>query len=219
VGDLVDAHRAAARKAQEIGRTAVPRELVDRCDVAVVSAYPLDTDPIQMGKSINLAKKLSARATVVVNAATDGVFYHGMGMGSGVHPPRLLRNLPRLLTSPHEQWAWLRGFARAVGVGSPLLAARLSYFSLNYLSYSGFNASEGTWSADRAVEQAPEADAEPLVWSEHFPTWGFKRKYRNGRLYRDWDDLCNLLEQRFPEPGCALVFPCAPLQMLEIEPS
>ena len=44
-----------------------------RTQVVVVSAYPLDTDPIQIGKSINLAKKLAARATVVVNSATDGV--------------------------------------------------------------------------------------------------------------------------------------------------
>ena len=89
VGDLVQAHRQAGRQAKKIGRTVVPQALAERCDVALVSAYPLDTDPIQMGKSINLAKKLSARATVVVvNAATDGVFYHGMGMGSGVHAPR-----------------------------------------------------------------------------------------------------------------------------------
>ena len=218
VGDLVEAHREAGRAAQAIGRTVVPRELAQRCDVAVVSAYPLDTDPIQMGKSINLAKKLDASATVVVNAATDGIFYHGMGMGSGVHPPRLLRNLPRLLTSPHEQWAWLRGVTRAARVGSPLLAARLSYFTLNYLSYAGFSATEGTWSVERPVEQAGEEAAEPLVFSEHFPTWGFKRKYPRGRLYRDWDALAFLLQRRF-EPGCALVFPCAPLQLLEIDPS
>ena len=218
VGDLVEAHRAAGRQAGQIGRTRVPRALAERCDVAVVSAYPLDTDPIQMGKSINLAKKLGARSTVVINAATDGIFYHGMGMGSGVHPPRLLRNLPRLLTSPHELWAWLRGLSRAAAVGSPLLAARLSYFSLNDLSYGGFCASEGAWSADRAVPQAGEDAADPLVWSEAFPTWGFRRKYRNGRLYRDWDALAEVLGRRF-EPSCALVFPCAPLQLLEIDPS
>ena len=58
--------------------------------------------------------------------------------------------------------------------------------------------------------------AEPLVWSEHFPRWGFRRKYRHGGLYRDWDALADALERRFP-PGCALVFPCAPLQLLEID--
>ncbi len=112
----------------------------------------------------------------------------------------------------------MRGFTRALGVGSPLLAARLSYFTLNYLSYSGFAATEGTWSADRPVEQAAEDGAEPLVFSEHFPTWGFKRKYGRGRLYRDWDALADALQRRF-EPGCALVFPCAPLQLLEIDPA
>ena len=82
----------------------------------------------------------------------------------------------------------------------------------------GFSASEGTYSSDHPVDQAGEQGAEPLVWSEHFPTWGFKRKYAGGRLYRDWDELVGVLQRRSGgQPSCALVFPCAPLQLLEIE--
>jgi hypothetical protein len=59
-------------------------------------------------------------------------------------------------------------------------------------------------------------DAEPLVLSTHFPSWGFRRRYPRGRLFRDWPSLRDVLARRFPR-GRALVFPCAPLQLVEID--
>ena len=213
VGDLVAAHRAAAREAGALGRTRVPRALAEGCDVVVVSAYPLDTDPIQMGKSLNLAKKLSARCNVVVNAASDGIFYHGMGMGSGVQPGRLLAGVPRWLREPRRPLAWLRGMLR--GARHPLLAARLSYFSLNPLSYEAFQCADGRLAADAPIaDVAPDA-ADPLVLSRRFPSWGFRRKFKRGQLYREWDALAAALAQRAPGAK-VLVFPCAPLQLVEI---
>jgi nickel-dependent lactate racemase len=214
VGDLEQAHRAAAREARELGRTRVPRALAQAADVVVVSAYPLDTDPIQMGKSVSLAAKLAARCTVVVNAASDGIFYHGMGMGSGVQPGRLAANLPRWLASPRRQLTWLRSLA--TGLRSPELAARLSYFTLNPLSYAAFLAGEGRLALDAASAPAPRDGAEPLVYSQRFPSWGFRRRYPRGQLFRDWPALCEVLARRFPN-GHALVFPCAPLQLVEVD--
>ncbi|MBW2315960.1 MAG: DUF2088 domain-containing protein [Deltaproteobacteria bacterium] len=214
VGDLVAAHRAAAAEARALGRTPVPRELANACDVVVVNAYPLDTDPIQMGKSINLAKKLGARCTVVVNAASDGVFYHGMGMGSGVHVPRLLAGIPRWLREPRRPLAWLRGMLR--GARHPVLAARLSYFALNPQSYAAFEAGDGQLAADASIPEVDASQAEPLVLSKRFPTWGFRRKFGKGRLYREWDDLAAALGARTPNAR-VLVFPCAPLQLVELE--
>ena len=219
VGDLVKAHRMAARQAAAIGRTAIPRALADGCDVVVVNAYPLDTDPIQMGKSLNLARKLRARCSVVVNAASDSVFYHGMGMGSGVQPARLVRNLPRWLAAPRD----VVTFARSLGAAltKPLLAARLGYFTLNYLSWQDFERGAGDSQSVREHAWRDEANADPLVLSNAFPEWGFQRKYPRGRLYRRWDELAAALERRFPgepsgRPRRALVFPCAPLQLLQI---
>jgi nickel-dependent lactate racemase len=213
VGDLVAAHRAAAAEAAALGRTRVPRDWAEGCDVALVSAYPLDTDPIQMGKSLNLAKKLGARCTVVVNAASDGVFYHGMGMGSGVHVPRLLAGVPRWLREPRRAAAWARGMLR--GIRHPLLAARLSYFSLNPLSYDAFRAGDGRRAPDAPIPDVPAGEADPLVLSKRFPTWGFRRKFGKGRLYREWDALAADLARRAPGAR-VLVFPCAPLQLIEI---
>jgi nickel-dependent lactate racemase len=213
VGDVVAAHRAAAAEAKALGRTRVPRALADACDVVVVNAYPLDTDPIQMGKSLNLAHKLGARCTVVVNAASDGVFYHGMGMGSGVHVPRLLAGVPRWLREPRRPAAWLRGMLR--GARHPLLAARLSYFALNPLSWSAFQAGDARRPPDAAIPEVDPARADPLVLSKRFPTWGFRRKFAKGRLYREWDGLAAALARRTPN-ALVLVFPCAPLQLVEI---
>jgi hypothetical protein len=214
VGDLVEAHRAAAAEAKALGRTRVPRELARACDVVLVNAYPLDTDPIQMGKSLNLAKKLGARCTVVVNAASDGVFYHGMGMGSGVQPRRLLAGVPRWLRDRERRWAWWNGLLRSVR--HPLLAARLSYFSLNPLAWSAFQARDGRLPAEGPQPDVDPASADPLVLSKRFPTWGFRRKFGKGRLYREWDALAAALAKRAPGAR-VLVFPCAPLQLVELE--
>ena len=211
-GDVVDAHRAAGRLARDVGRTRLARSELDRTDVVVVNAYPLDTDPVQMGKSVNLATKLGARSTVVINAASDGIFYHGMGMGSGVHAPRLLRNLPRWLATPRAIGTWLRSLGSALP--NPLLAARLTYFTLNPLSWAAFAAADGA-RVDSGEEAGAATAADPLVFSRGFPSWGLRRKFPNGRLFRDWDALVRVLAERHPR-GRALVFPCAPLQLVEL---
>jgi lactate racemase len=214
VGDLVEAHRAAARQALAIGRTRLPRALAESADVAIVNAYPLDTDPTQFGKALQIARKLGARRTVGINAASDGIFYHGMGMGSGLDPRRLLRNVPRLLASPRRQATWLRSLLRAGR--SPLLAARLTYFTLNPLSFAAFAGGDGGLPLDGPRRRPAGADAEPLVFSPRFPEWGFRRRFRGGALFREWSELRDALAARLPH-GRALVFPCAPLQLLEIE--
>ncbi len=214
VGDVVEAHRASARRAAEIGRTPVPRALAEAADVIVVNAYPLDTDPIQMAKSLTVARKFPGALAVCVNAASDGVFYHGMGMGSGLHVPRLLSNLPRWLASPADWWAWLRGLAAAAPI--PLLAARVSYFQLNALAWSRFAARDAALPlGDGDDVRAGEATGEPVVWSPHFPAWGFRRRYPRGQLYREWPSVREALARRGPS-GLALVLPCAPLQLPEL---
>jgi hypothetical protein len=167
-----------------------------------------------MGKSLHLAAKLAARCTVVVNAASDGIFYHGMGMGSGVELRRLAANLPRWVASPRRQLTWLRSLA--TGLRSPELAARLTYFTLNPLAYATFLAREGRRRHGEGAGARDREEAEPLVLSERFPLWGFRRRYPRGRLFREWAALAEVLARRFPN-GRALVFPCAPLQLVEID--
>jgi nickel-dependent lactate racemase len=213
IGDPVAAHRRAAERARLLGRTPVPRALADEAEVVVVNAYPLDTDPIQMGKSLNLARKLAARTTVVVNAASDGIFYHGMGMGSGLQSRRLLANLPGWLASPARVGTWMRSALRAAR--HPELTARLGYFHLNPLPYAAFQAGDGRLAKTSRTAKPVSEPAEPLVFSRRFPDWGLRRKYPRGRLFREWHELEEVLASRFPR-ATALVFPCAPLQLPEI---
>ena len=214
VGDVVDAHSAAARQAAAIGRTLLPREVVNNVDIAVVNAYPLDTDPIQMGKSVNVARKLSSTLTVIINAACDGIFYHGMGMGGGVSWRRLLRNIPRWLTSPTSQMAWLRGMCTAIR--KPILTARFCYFSLNHLKWRDFVDGDGRRSPELKAGAADNPSSNPLIFSQRFPAWALSRKYRHAALYRDWNLLASALGGRFRRAR-VLVFPCAPLQLVEFE--
>jgi len=205
VGDIVEAHRSAALEATAIGRTVVPAQLARECDVAVVNAYPLDTDPIQMGKSLNLTRKLGAKNSVVINAASDGIFYHGMGMGMGIDRYRLLRNFRRWVFDPRA----VRTFARSLrAVRAPALAARLGYFTLNPLSYAEFEQQM----QPRQTDPVSNKGAEPLVFSRKFPAWGLRQKHPRGRLFDTWEDLALELGRRHPT-GRALVFPCAPLQL------
>ena len=102
------------------------------------------------------------------------------------------------------------------GARHPVLAARLSYFALNPLSYDAFQAGDGRLAPDAAIPETDAARADPLVLSKRFPTWGFRRKFRKGRLYREWDALAAALGERTPGAH-VLVFPCAPLQLVELD--
>jgi hypothetical protein len=215
VGDVVGAHRAAARQARDICLTVVPRDVAENVDIVVAGAYPLDTDPIQMGKSLAAGLKLGAPLTIVLNRASDGILYHGMGMGCGIDPARLLRNLPAWLR-PRNFGTWLRGMLTAAR--QPMLAARFCYFTLNYLSYERFQQLAAARAAQAPAAPATDGNgqANPLVVSSGIPAWGFRRKYPKGRLYPDWPALMRDLAGRFAHAR-VLVFPCAPMQLLEVE--
>ena len=217
VGDVIQAHRAAAARALDLARTIVPHQLAQKADVAIVNAYPLDTDPIQMAKSLLLTRKLPVPLTVAINAASDGIFYHGMGMGCGVSVKRLLRNLPGFLSSGGSVRAWVRGLA--VASPHPILMARTSYFALNHLSYADFTSGDGQRPGDEKMVSVRQKGANPWVLSARMPAWGFRRKYRHGRLYRDWGTLRAALQRRFKEISdpTVLVFPCAPLQLPSVQ--
>ena len=213
VGDIVKAYHEAARKAKEIGRTVLDKKWVTRADVFIVNSYPLDTDPIQMGKSLAISKILSAKSTVVVNAASDGIFYHGMGIGSGISAKRLLYNVPGFLINPINQLTFLRSMF--TGVRTINTAMRLCYFTFNALSYERFLKTRRRIEFDQTTRTVKEELADPVVFSKRFPSWGFRRKYYHGVLYRDWQQVCETMNKRY-HSGVALIFPCAPLQLPDL---
>ena len=81
VGDVLEAHRAGFRFAQEVYGTPIPEHLAEEADIVVINAYPLDYDPIQIGKSCWPIALFKNAYKVMISPATDGIFYHGLGHG------------------------------------------------------------------------------------------------------------------------------------------
>jgi nickel-dependent lactate racemase len=213
IGDVVKAHRAAAKRALEIGHTVIQRQLARQTDIVVVNAYPLDTDPMQMGKSLMATKGLNPKVVVAVNAASDGTFYHGMGMGSGFDLPRLCRNIPSFLSSTVDLRTWAKSMRTAIR--KPHEVARLCYFSLNYLSYRNFGKYYVGLDADLPINMVSETKSKMFLFSKLFPTWGFHQRYPKGRLYRNWEKLTETLNERYPK-ATVIVLPCGPLQIISL---
>ena len=212
VGDLVAAHRQAAVFATRVGKTTVPSGLANKADAVVVNSYPLDSDPIQTGKSVDIAKRMPAKFIIAINAASDGILYHGMGMGCGLNISRLLGNIPSVIAHPNNVVTCLRSLIQTIA--RPKLAARLCYFSLNALSYERFQEHQGKLNPnlDTSIVQNPEL----MLYSPRFPAWGFTRRFPKGCLFRQWSDIPEMIERHCVAPPNILVFPCAPLQIVEI---
>lgn len=86
VGDPVGAHRAGVEFARNIYRTTIPEA---KFDVAIINAYPKDTDLIQASNAFNIflsSKKdivKKAGAIVLISASPEGAGFHslqGVGM-------------------------------------------------------------------------------------------------------------------------------------------
>lgn len=158
---------------------------------------------------------MSPKIIVVINAASDGIFYHGMGMGSGINAKRLLKNIPRLMFRSKNLLALFKSMKSAIK--TPLLAARLLYFSLNHLSYSDGKAAEVFHPGVDNVKMKTKIHPKLLVFSPYFPARGFFNKYPIGCLFRNWSKLQASLLNKFTTPPNVLLFPCAPIQLLDIK--
>ena len=80
VGDFVKAHRAGARFGQRVYGTHIPNRLRQEADLLVCNAYPMDADPIQGDKSLWAVPYFEREPyRVILNAASDGIYYHGAG--------------------------------------------------------------------------------------------------------------------------------------------
>ena len=78
VGDFVKAHRTGAHFALETYGTQIPDAVRQKTDVIVLNCYPLDSDPIQTGKTFWARQYFDDAYTVAVNPASDGICYHGL---------------------------------------------------------------------------------------------------------------------------------------------
>jgi hypothetical protein len=77
-GDVLQAHKAGMSRAQHVYGTPIPKRDVADTDIVFINAYPLDYDPVQVGKSTWAAGVFEDAYKVMVNAASDGILYHGL---------------------------------------------------------------------------------------------------------------------------------------------
>jgi nickel-dependent lactate racemase len=78
VGDAIEAHRAGCRYAHDVYGTPIPKHLVDDADIVLINAYPQDYDPVQVAKSSWPIAAFPNAYKVMLNAASDGILYHGL---------------------------------------------------------------------------------------------------------------------------------------------
>ncbi len=78
VGGFVKAHRAGAHFALETYGTQIPDAVRQKTDVIVLNCYPLDSDPIQTGKTFWARQYFNDAYTIALNPASDGICYHGL---------------------------------------------------------------------------------------------------------------------------------------------
>jgi len=208
IGDIVSTHRQAASKCEEIVKTTISRKEFDTADLCVINCYPLDTDPVQMGKALLSIKKYFKKKILVINSASDGIFYHGMGMGSGVNLRRLIVNSVKIFRLK-EMNRYLKTIRTLLF--KPHLFLRYSYFFFNVLAYSKHK--EKRRIDDRDL--IPDEKSKLIIFSKNFPSSGLIQKYPNARLIRELNSLELFLSNHIQHKKI-LVFPCAPLQILNV---
>ncbi len=103
VGDVVEAHRAGVRMARQVFATKIPRE---PADIGVFSAYPKDSEYLQVGMAFNLWRSAprplvaDSGSIVVCTAASEGAGFHSL-----IGPGRKIEasgGFPASLFAPRE---------------------------------------------------------------------------------------------------------------------
>lgn len=212
VSDFINAHRQAAEYSKNFSDISITANELDNIDAILVNSYPLDSDPIQMGKSMLVLKKFPGKLHLAINAAEDGIFYHGMGMGMGVDIKRLLYNVPLLLIYPSRILCLIDACIQAFP--SIKRISQSIYFYLNPLSYNAFLKKYDKYKDKKTSFNFNNGS--PLVFSEKFPSWGFKRHFPNGVLFDNWDEFCKYVLKRSGGECRILLLPVAPLQNVNI---
>ncbi|MFX1295167.1 MAG: lactate racemase domain-containing protein, partial [Promethearchaeota archaeon] len=77
-GDVIESYRLAANFAREIYHTVIPQNEIKTTDIVIMNAYPQDHDPLQIQKSMWPFKIYKNALKIVIDPASDGIFYHGL---------------------------------------------------------------------------------------------------------------------------------------------
>lgn len=206
-GDICEAHLEASALCREWYTTLISPTEMEQADLCVINTYPLDTDPVQMGKALLWVKEHFKKRVLVINPASDGIFYHGMGMGCGIHKSRLLGNAWKFF-HPRFAGMYLRSAIRILV--HPALLARFTYFFLNSMKYRRYRPIR----LEKDPLPKPSETDMMIVFSEKIPLKRLTRKYPDARLIRSKGQLESYLSE-VAKPRRIIVLPCAPMQIMQ----
>jgi hypothetical protein len=217
-GEYRRVFEAGQRRAAEVYATVIPRDIAKNIDVVLANFYPLDSDPVQSGKSPWIPKAFPNALIVQVNSTADGIDYHGWKLlrrsnwitlilliiGEGLSlrfMPPFFQKLPAL--PPIRAWrnAMIRWMVRHAGV-----------------DYAQFVANHPARKSSNELEshQVPSRTSRPWIFSTHYPYDQFKKKYPHGALLRTWNEVLQAIRYYYPQAKIAVV-PSAPVQIPIIE--
>ena len=78
IGDVIESHSQGREVAKEVYDTVITKDEVEATDIVVINAYPQDSDPVQVIKSIWPSGVFKNAQKVMINPASDGIKYHGL---------------------------------------------------------------------------------------------------------------------------------------------
>jgi hypothetical protein len=217
-GDFRKVYQQACAFATRVYGTPIKKAAIPEYHLVIANAYPLDADPVQSNKGKWVSKVFRNALVIYVNACRDGIDYHGWKewKRQAAWRRRLLlpfRKIERTLMLPpglkrllqRGPLAWLR---------NAVCRWLLSSFAVDYPTCRRQNAQTRPHPSMLRVKTTPHNG--PWFFSTHYTAEQYRRKYKQGTLWNDWEAMRSALEQRFPDCRIA-VLPCAPLQIPELE--
>ncbi len=212
-GDYIRVFDEGSKKAHDVYKTEIDREKAKTYDVVLTNMYPLDSDPVQSGKSPWIESAFTKAISIQINQSADGVDYHGwkllrknslfnlivLSIGEGL----TFRIVPQ----------WIKRIVRN-NFFSSLNVTILKYILLR--STADFDSFKKKYSVDtaRPNESLPEPkiDQKPWIVSSNYASDQFKSKYPKGALIREWQTAVDVISREFPNAKVAVI-PNAPMQI------
>ncbi len=215
-GETDPVFRAAQERALEIYKTEIDPEKAASYDVILVNMYPLDSDPVQSGKSPWIRQYFKHALPIQINSSADGIDYHGW---------KLLRKsrwstFLILLTGEALSLKFMPVFLRRPASWKIIKTLR-SYCLKRMLDHPGVdydtfikNQHTLTQRTEDYTDDSkiPSLFRKPWIFSENYPPLQFKKKYPFGSLLRNWDHVIQSIQSHFPKPKIAVVT-CAAMQI------
>jgi lactate racemase len=217
-GDFRKVYQQACAFGARVYGTPIKKAAIPEYHLVIANAYPLDADPVQSNKGKWVSGVFKNALVIYVNACRDGIDYHGwkewkrraawrrallLPFREIERTPMLPTRLKRLLQC--GPFAWLK---------SAVCRWLLLSFAVDYPTYRRQNVEIRPNPSSPRVKTTSHHG--PWFYSPHYSAKQYRKKYKQGTLWNDWEAMRSALEQRFPDCRIA-VLPCAPLQIPEIE--